>query len=86
VQIKHIVLGTDGSLVGKAFVKKYRFNAMHQTYELYRNIYTTDAVIKQRILEALEEGSVYLFYKYELFNSAGELEGTLYSVNASLFD
>jgi hypothetical protein len=47
---------------------------------------TTDKIIKQKIIEALDRGPAHHFYMFECYNSKGEMEGKIYTLNPALFD
>jgi hypothetical protein len=66
-----------------AFVKLHRYEV--NTWRFHRQIPTTDEFIREKISEALDEKQVDKHYKFECFNSSGQLEGQIFTVNSALF-
>lgn len=71
----------------QAYVVQYRHNSqMKGSWEKIRNLATTDQIIDEKIKEAIQSAPVMDFYKFECFNSDGEREGSIYTINPCLFD
>lgn len=68
-----------------ACAKLYRWNATVENWEIMQVIPTTDQLISQRILEALDKGPVNFFYRYELLDTNGDHQGSIYTANQNLF-
>ena len=69
----------------KAVAKLYRHNAVIDTWELIRTVHTTDEIIKEQIIIALEKKPPENFLMFECYNQAGQFEGRIYTINPSLF-
>lgn len=83
---RHIINLVTGVVnKGTARAEFFRFNACNNQYEKIRVIATTDEVIKAAILEALDRGPMYEFYRYDLYNAAGEFECRIFTVKNNLF-
>lgn len=71
----------------QAYVVHWRYSSNNKGgWEKVRNLATTDELIDQRIREAIEKAPVMDFYKFECFNSEGNKEGEIYTINPFLFD
>jgi hypothetical protein len=66
-----------------AFVKLFRYEI--NTWKFYRQIPTTNEIVKQRVMEALDTKPVDYSYKFECYNSDGQLEGQIFTINSALF-
>lgn len=81
--IINLVIGKANQ--GQAVANLYRYNLQKQDYEFMRNIFTTDAAIHREIIAALEKKPPTENYRFDCYNSAGEFEGHIYSLNPELF-
>lgn len=79
-----INLVTRYNPVTKAHAKLSRFGM--NGLEVIRTIPTTNEAINQAIQDALAKGPTMGFYKYDLYNDAGEFEGSIFSIDTNLFD
>lgn len=68
-----------------ACAKLYRWNATVENWEIMQVIPTTDELISQRIVEALDKGPVNFFYRYDLLDTNGDHQGSIYTANSNLF-
>lgn len=83
---RHIVNLVTGKIQeGFSRAELSRYNGTNGHYELIRIIQTTDEAISKAIREALEVGPVNNFYRYDLYNAAGEFEGRIFTVKNNLF-
>lgn len=76
------IVKADGRI---AHAMLFRHNSSNNTWEKVKKTYTTEEKINSAILAALDKKPVENFYKFECYNDAGELEGTIYTANSSLF-
>jgi hypothetical protein len=68
-----------------AVAKLFRWSELKSSYELQYAVPATDELIKQNVKEALTKRPIDKFYLWECYNSAGEFEGKIYTVNTNLF-
>lgn len=68
-----------------AVANLYSWNSVSSTWIMVRQIPTTDEAIKTNIVEALQQSPSMQFYRWECYNSAGEFEGNIFTINPSLF-
>lgn len=85
-QARHIInLVVGKPEQGQAVAKCYRYNNVKNDYEPLVNVITTDATIQREVIAALERKPVTRFYRFDCYNSAGEFEGKIYTLNPELF-
>lgn len=82
--IVNMVIGKGKKIIG-AYVLLHELDNQTKTFRLVRTIQTTDELIKEAIIKALETPPDMNFYYYKLFNSLQEYEGCIYSANPNLF-
>lgn len=80
-----IVLTTTGPQPTGAIARLYRYNAVSSQYDFIYTRQCTNEQIKEAILTALETSPAHGFYMWECYNSAGEFEGKIYTINTQLF-
>jgi hypothetical protein len=82
----HIVTIMQSQPDNSAYAKLSRYNAMKNGYDPIRVIRTNDEAIKQAIVKALSIGvQPQGGYLYECYNSNGQFEGKIFSLNPELF-
>jgi hypothetical protein len=69
-----------------AYVLLYRYNGNNNSWDKGKRIATSNEIIKRKIIEALESKPVEKCYRFECYNSDGELEGNIYTINPMLFE
>lgn len=69
----------------KPFVKLLRFNGQNGSWEHMRNIETTQEKIDMEIKKSINHAPVLECYKFELYNENGQIEGTIFTINPTLF-
>lgn len=86
-QARHLIslVKFDGDITTGAHVKLFRWNGTNSKYDFLYSVLTTDEDIKQKIIAALEKRPAEKCYVWECYNSNGELEGKIYSINTNLF-
>lgn len=67
--------------------KLFKLNAMSNSHTLFLTRSVSDEVIKTEIVKALENGipQTQYLYMWECYNSAGEFEGRIFTMNCDLF-
>lgn len=68
-----------------ARAKLHRYNALKGDWEFIRTETTTDTAIAYQVREAIKHAPVDHCYRWDCYNSNGEFEGYIYTVNTSLF-
>lgn len=68
-----------------AVAKVHKYSPAKSSYDLLRVIETTDDVVKEGIVKALETPPVEGFYRYDCYNSKAEFEGKIFSIHNNLF-
>lgn len=81
-----IDLAQQQQQIVNARAEMYQYNNAHKRYDRLRTIKLTDLQINDAILQSVRTRPAEQFIKYELFNSSNLLQGSIYTVDASLFD
>lgn len=81
-----IITLAHGQLVeNMAVAKLYRWSELKTCWELQYAIPATDELIKRNVKDALTTRPVDKCYLWECYNSSGEFEGKIFTVNTNLF-
>ena len=80
-----IAMAHDIEINKTAYAKLYRWNAAKSNYELMYTVSTTDELIQQNVHDALKKRPADQCYLWECYNSTGQFEGKIYTVNTNLF-
>ena len=80
-----ITLANHQPVENVAVAKLYRWNELKKGYELQYAVPATDELIKNNVKQALLTPPVQNCYLWECYNSNGEFEGKIYTVNTNLF-
>lgn len=81
-EIIQIAQGRDG---GTAVCKLMRWNEVKRSWEVQYAVKSTDEEINLQVRAALDRPQVDRCYKWECYNSHGQLEGNIFTVNTNLF-
>lgn len=68
-----------------ALAKLYKYEAQTGNWQFVRTIQVTDEQVKDEIITALSRTPAKQFYRYECYNSTGQFEGNIETVNPCLF-
>jgi hypothetical protein len=61
-----------------------RYSHLKNDYEVMQTIETNQDKVNQLLAEALLKKPVEMFYRYDLYNEANELQGFIYTANSNL--
>lgn len=68
-----------------AVANMHRYNAQLDKYDFVVSRFTTDTEIKNAVIEALNEPPQMKFNRWDCYNSAGEFEGSIFTISCHLF-
>jgi hypothetical protein len=80
-----IAIMNDVGQKGSALAQLHRFNALRGGWEFLYSRLTTDEEVNLQTREALKKNPVEREYRWDCYNSLGQLEGYIFTVNTSLF-